>query len=206
MSGYAPDANKDLARRRLRVARRGLSAQERARAQAAISAALLALAPRPTLVAAYAPAGREVDVTPALAAWASRGVALAFPRVTGVELTWYEAPLSSLRPGYRGIREPPPSAPVVALEAAELVLVPGLGFTRRGARLGQGGGFYDRALARVGRAEGSVPTVGIAFAAQVVPWLPVAPHDQPVERVLTDRALALGGVWRPLPGHSGRAG
>jgi 5-formyltetrahydrofolate cyclo-ligase len=60
----------------------------------------------------------------------------------------------------------------------ELVLVPGLAFTRDGHRLGRGGGFYDRLLA--GRANEAVK-IGVCFSLQLVESLPVERHD-----VLTD--------------------
>ena len=188
---------KTLARRRLRAARRALSGPARACAQQAVCARLPALAPRPALVAAYAPAGSELDVSQALAAWEARGVPLAFPRVSGPDLVWCLSSLASLVVGYRGIREPPRSAPVVSLADAALVLVPGLGFTRRGARLGQGGGFYDRALAQLSAA--GAPSLGVAFAAQVAPRLPTDSHDYPVDRVLTERGLASEGTWGGPP-------
>lgn len=66
----------------------------------------------------------------------------------------------------------------------DVVVVPGLGFTRDGHRLGQGGGHYDRFLPRL-RAD--CLTIGVAFAEQVVDELPVEDHDVTVDVVVTDR-------------------
>jgi 5-formyltetrahydrofolate cyclo-ligase len=61
-------------------------------------------------------------------------------------------------------------------------LVPGLAFDPSGRRLGRGKGFYDRLLAMVrGR------KCGIAFEEQVVPEIPVEPHDIRLDCLLTPR-------------------
>jgi 5-formyltetrahydrofolate cyclo-ligase len=75
-------------------------------------------------------------------------------------------------------------APEVAGPALrDVVVVPGLAFTLDGRRLGQGGGHYDRFLARL-RAD--CTTVGAAFAEQLVDDLPTEPHDIRVDMVVTD--------------------
>jgi len=71
--------------------------------------------------------------------------------------------------------------PVVG-DIVDVVIVPGLAFTERGDRLGQGGGWYDRFLAGV-RAD--CVTIGVCFDEQVVAAIPVEPHDVPVDRVVT---------------------
>lgn len=65
----------------------------------------------------------------------------------------------------------------------DLVIVPGLAFTADGARLGQGGGWYDRFLSAV-RPE--CTTVGVGFSEQVVDVLPVEAHDVTLDHVVTD--------------------
>jgi 5-formyltetrahydrofolate cyclo-ligase len=76
--------------------------------------------------------------------------------------------------------EPDPAWPGV-------VIVPGLGFTRIGDRLGQGGGWYDRFLTATG--EGCT-SIGVAFQTQLLADLPVEPHDVSVDAVVTE-----SGVW-----------
>jgi 5-formyltetrahydrofolate cyclo-ligase len=77
----------------------------------------------------------------------------------------------------------PPGAP----GTIDVVVVPGVAFTARGDRLGQGGGWYDRFLATT--ATGCT-TVGVAFAPQLVPALPTGPHDRRVDVVVTDLGIA----------------
>lgn len=71
----------------------------------------------------------------------------------------------------------------IPLETLDLVIVPGIAFDRRGNRLGRGGGYFDRFLARV---PADVPRVGLAFKFQVVQRLPQESHDQSVARVITE--------------------
>jgi 5-formyltetrahydrofolate cyclo-ligase len=96
-----------------------------------------------------------------------------------------------IAPGYRGILEPRPRrARVVAPEALDLALVPGVAFDMAGGRLGFGVGFYDRLL---GRLPGEVPKVGMAFDFQVIPRLPHQPHDVMLDAVVTESRI----IWGP---------
>lgn len=65
----------------------------------------------------------------------------------------------------------------------DVVVVPGLAFTADGRRLGQGGGHYDRFLARLGA---GCLTIGAAYAEQVVEDLPTEAHDVRLHMVVTD--------------------
>ena len=95
-----------------------------------------------------------------------------------------EPTLAALREwcGVTGIRtvtpesDPDPSG-------VDVVIVPGVAFTAAGDRLGQGGGWYDRFLARV---RPDAVTVGVCFTEQVLDGLPVEEHDIALDRVVTD--------------------
>jgi 5-formyltetrahydrofolate cyclo-ligase len=65
------------------------------------------------------------------------------------------------------------------------LIVPLLAFDRRGARLGYGGGYYDRTLPLLPRAV----AMGVAYAAQEVPEVPAGPHDVPLHAIATEREL-----------------
>ena len=84
----------------------------------------------------------------------------------------------------------------ILADAAALVM-PGLAVTDDGARLGQGGGYYDRVLAAL---PPSVPTVAVLFEDELLPAgsLPLEPTDRPVDAVATAAGLHMCG--RPLPG------
>lgn len=81
-----------------------------------------------------------------------------------------------------GIPSPPPSAPELH---PDLIICPLLAFDRRGGRLGQGGGHYDRTIANL-RAMKSVFVLGLAYAGQQVDELPIEPHDQRLDAILTE--------------------
>jgi len=80
----------------------------------------------------------------------------------------------------------------VAVDPAEvdLVVTPGLAFDRAGGRLGYGGGYYDRYLARL---QPHALRVGICFAAQVVDEVPLEDADQRVDVVVTDTEVVRPG-------------
>lgn len=66
----------------------------------------------------------------------------------------------------------------------EIIIVPGLGFTKTGKRLGRGKGFYDRYLEK-----NSAIKIGIAFEDQVLEDLPVDAHDVMMDFVVTDQQI-----------------
>lgn len=69
---------------------------------------------------------------------------------------------------------------VDAIAAADLVLVPAVAVDRHGARLGRGGGCYDRALART-----TARTVALLHDGELLDTLPIEPHDVRVGWVVT---------------------
>lgn len=85
--------------------------------------------------------------------------------------------------GPYGVLEPAPSLPRVPWERLDLILVPGLGFDRRGWRLGRGRGHFDRLLRRVMQSS----RWGIAFDRQIVAQIPTEPHDVNVHFLVTPR-------------------
>lgn len=86
-------------------------------------------------------------------------------------------------------------------EKLDLVIVPGIAFDRRGRRLGRGLGYFDRFLAQV---PASVPRVGLAFRFQVLKKIPSESHDQPVDRVITEKGVIASpfSFWRAKQSHS----
>jgi 5-formyltetrahydrofolate cyclo-ligase len=93
-------------------------------------------------------------------------------------------------PGYRGILEPqPPRTRAVTPDTLELALIPGVAFDLRGGRLGFGVGFYDRLLSELPR---DIPTVGLAFDFQVIPRLPLQPHDMLLDAIATETRIIWG--------------
>jgi 5-formyltetrahydrofolate cyclo-ligase len=88
-------------------------------------------------------------------------------------------------PGLWGIREPVAERCIKeeVLGAVDFILLPGVAFTREGARLGYGGGYYDKLLARMPHQ----PTlVAGAFTLQVVKEIPQEKTDRKVEWLVTE--------------------
>lgn len=133
----------------------------------------------------------EVRTRPLIEAALARGARVVVPVVAGRAQPLRHAEIGSLDELARsewGLWQP--ARPRWAEGQVDLVLVPGLLFDRRGYRIGQGGGYYDRFL--VGLA--GVPTVGLVYGQFLVERVPTAGHDVPVGLVVTE-----SGVHTPEP-------
>jgi 5,10-methenyltetrahydrofolate synthetase len=74
----------------------------------------------------------------------------------------------------------------------QLLLLPCVGYGPEGVRLGYGGGFYDRTIAKL-RSTGEALSVGVTFAALEVPAVPRDDTDQPLDWIVTEReAIRIG--------------
>jgi len=89
-----------------------------------------------------------------------------------------------LVPDAFGIPAPPPVAEEVL---PNLVITPLLAFDRKGGRLGQGAGHYDRTLKNL-KAQRAVFVLGLAYAGQELKAVPMAAHDQRLDAILTETA------------------
>jgi 5-formyltetrahydrofolate cyclo-ligase len=127
----------------------------------------------------YKHKGAEFSVNSLANAAFRDGKRVCFPRVDGDNLTirsidsW-----AGLSPGSFGIDEPDPWAPKIDPENVGATVVPGLAWTKGGARVGQGGGFYDRLLPLL-----TERSFGVGFNVQFVDSLPTESHDVPVDDV-----------------------
>jgi 5-formyltetrahydrofolate cyclo-ligase len=140
--------------------------------------------------AAFQPVGFEADVRPMLMSLEfDRGIEWAYPRVVGQELEFLlpDDP-AVFTENQWGILEPDPATSRV-LGASELsgLLIPALAFDMNCNRLGRGGGFYDRSLARIQTENKSTIKIGIGFDAQISDTsLPIEPFDIPMDWVVTN--------------------
>ena len=148
---------------------------------------LLAILSAGAIVCIYDAIGTEVPTRGLAARALARHLVLAYPRLVRgrLPLSLHRAVPADLSPATLSIHEPPSSAPLVAPEDVALVLLPGLAFERRGARLGWGRGHYDATFC----AAPAVPRVGIAFESQLVDRLPTDEHDLFVHLIATEAAL-----------------
>lgn len=139
------------------------------------------------VLAGYIPIRGEADPRPALAA--HRGptclpVIVAQDQPLRFHLWRTGQPLE---PGAFGTMQPSTATESVQ---PQIVVVPMAAFDRRGARIGYGGGFYDRTLEKL-RAAGPVLALGFGFAAQQVASVPRAGHDQLLDLLVTEDGILL---------------
>ena len=128
----------------------------------------------------YLPYNQEVRTVPMLEQALRDGTQVAVPKVFGDEMEFISMEdLSQVAKGYSGIPEPIHDGPIARDETA-LVLMPGLAFDPQGHRIGYGGGFYDKFLAR----EPGHPTIALCYAFQVFEALETEEFDIPVDCVL----------------------
>ena len=77
----------------------------------------------------------------------------------------------------------------VPVEQLDLIMVPGVAFDRRGARMGHGKGYYDKLLEH---ARPDTPLVALAFECQLFPEIPVQSHDVFMDKIVTEAAVYFG--------------
>ncbi|MBO7426192.1 MAG: 5-formyltetrahydrofolate cyclo-ligase [Clostridiales bacterium] len=113
------------------------------------------------------------------------GKTICFPRVKGDTMDFYEIKDldADFSLGSYDIPEPKNDMRKVYPNDIDLIFVPAVAYTQDGARLGQGGGYYDRYLNQYGAGKKPV-TVGICYDFQVYSALPVESHDYMVDYVL----------------------
>ncbi|MET3526966.1 5-formyltetrahydrofolate cyclo-ligase [Phenylobacterium koreense] len=178
-------SDKAKLRARLRKRRRALDAARPDAAEAAAAALPLERLPAFEWFSSYHALGSELDPAPLAARLMRAGRRLALPVTVAAEAplifrAWRADDVPEV--DAFGVPSPPASAPQVR---PGLVICPLLAFDRSGARLGQGGGHYDRTIEAL-RAKGPVFVLGLAYAGQEVEGLPAEPHDQRLDAILTE--------------------
>jgi len=140
------------------------------------------------IVSGYSPLKSEINPLPLLRKLAAAGAQLALPVVAGrgkplIMRSYAFGQL--LDAGVWGIREPKDDAPEVE---PDILIAPLAAFDRKGNRIGYGAGFYDMTINRLRQRKPAL-AVGIAYAAQEVPEVPVTPRDARLDLVLTEREV-----------------
>ncbi|MCC2307166.1 5-formyltetrahydrofolate cyclo-ligase [Cellulomonas chengniuliangii] len=198
---------KDYLRRSIRAARAARSPRRREEAAAALASVVDTVpeVAEARCVSVYAARSTEPGTGPLLERLAARGVRVLLPVLgAGLQRDWAEyAGAEDLRQRAPG-RPPEPSTPALGPEAiadADVIVAPALAIDTAGTRLGQGGGWYDRALLH---ARPGVRVIGLVFPEEVYDAgtrpLPRQPHDRTVDTVATP------GGWRSLRPGDARAG
>jgi 5-formyltetrahydrofolate cyclo-ligase len=167
--------------------RDGLTPEEREKKSRAIEARLFSLPEfrAARTVMCFASFRSEVETGPMIRRVLASGKRVILPKVKGKELALFEIKDfdKDVSPGVWGIPEPHESHPA-DLSDIDLIVTPGVAFDEQGNRLGYGAGYYDKILAHYGG-----PTIALAFELQIVPEVPVAAHDVPIRKIITERRV-----------------
>jgi 5-formyltetrahydrofolate cyclo-ligase len=104
------------------------------------------------------------------------------------------ANMDELSIGMYKILEPKPDLrklpeKVVGPRDLDIVMVPGVAFDKRGARMGHGKGYYDKLLQH---ARPECPLIALAFECQFFPEIPTARHDIFMDKIITEAAVYEG--------------
>jgi 5-formyltetrahydrofolate cyclo-ligase len=182
----SPVEIKAALRRQLRERLQSLSAEERSHASAQIRQRLAGqpVWQKAQAVLFYVPTHNEPDLWPLAIKALSLGKPVALLRHVADTDSYVPClirePSSDLQPGRFGILEPAAHCPVFDVKQLDLALVPGIGFTLDGGRLGRGKGYFDRLLAEVPGFK-----CGVAFDCQLTAEISLEPHDVRLNCILT---------------------
>lgn len=190
MTTTTPDitAQKAALRKELRARRRAHAAE----LPSEVSALVFNRPPRPVLdliphgatIGLYRADPGEAPAARYIRHFFEAGHTIALPRITTLaepmRFHHHTDPFgeSDLEEGPLGLRQPAGTAPELV---PDVLFMPLVGFTARGERLGQGGGFYDRWLA----ANPATLAIGMAWDVQEVDSLPLEDHDMPLAAIIT---------------------
>ncbi len=174
--------------------RRAVNAAQRARSAQAVADAIAKtrwLAPGKR-IGLYASMPQELGTGPLIELARQRGCEIYLPRITSMRTRRMRfVPMGDdTRRHSFGMHEPQGDEWIGA-RFLDTIFCAGVGFDRRGARLGHGAGFYDRALAfRRLRSHWRGPRlVALAYAFQVVPHIPVTGYDVFMDFIVTERGI-----------------
>ena len=143
----------------------------------------------------YVDVRTEVRTRQALPAALSHGKRIVVPYCVDGELELFHLEnMEELAVGMYKILEPKPELrklpeKIVGPKDLDIVMVPGVAFDRRGARMGHGKGYYDKLLQH---ARPECPLIALAFECQFFPEIPTAKHDIFMDKIITEAAVYEG--------------
>ena len=131
-------------------------------------------------IACYYPIGSEVLTQDIMQELLGNGIEISLPKVVGDNLSFRKIDgLKDLEKGTFGIMEPKENCNEV--KEIDVVLVPSIGITRNGIRLGYGYGFYDRFLS-----TSNAKTIALAYSKQLVKSIPFSEKDVKIDWIVTE--------------------
>jgi len=137
-------------------------------------------------IALFAALPSEPDLSTLPALFPAR--TFCYPRVAKTEMTFHRVAdaQTEMIPGPWGLREPSPTLPEIPPHKLDLILCPGMAFTRDCKRLGKGGGYYDRFLASL---QPRPHCIGVTFAVFLFDEIPIENHDTLMNAVVCENGL-----------------
>ncbi|WP_176444975.1 5-formyltetrahydrofolate cyclo-ligase [Paenibacillus herberti] len=196
MSESSPAGQKKMLRQRLLGERDAMPPELRNRAslEACRYASQWITAQGIDCLMAYVSFRSELDTSQLLIQCWSEGRKVLLPRVRredGSMELYSVRSRDELVSGAYGILEPDPVlAEPAGSSMPQAVFVPGAAFDRRGGRLGYGGGYYDRFREASMVRPGDTPLwIGLGFSSQLVPEVPMEPHDAALDGMVTELGL-----------------
>jgi 5,10-methenyltetrahydrofolate synthetase len=164
--------------------RSAVGARDDSHASQAVVDHLIAFPPLSGHVLGYLAMAQELDIG---AIRDLERVAFSAPRINeSGELVPHRYDVGALRRHPYGFDEPGPFTEIVPLDLLDVVVVPGRAFDLGGRRLGRGGGYYDRLLARLPR---GVVRMGVTTDEAIVEQVPAGSHDEPVDWLVTESGV-----------------
>lgn len=199
--------NADPLRARLKQSRRDMPVADRQRGSLLLrarlhswlattrTACLEANRTPPAIVAGFWPLADEPDLTELYRQWHDSGIVVVLPVMqTGQQRLIFKPwhPQARMHQAEFGVQEPAQGDAVLP----DVILVPTLGYTTDGDRLGYGKGFYDRTLAHLASLNCRPTTIGVAWdnanLNELDPGYRPATHDQRLDAIITPSD------WHPL--------
>lgn len=194
MTAETSAQQKALLRQQLRQKRRKLSSYQQRQASQKLCQRLSKLISfkRARHIALYWPNDGEIDPSPLLSEALRAGKQCYLPVITQQGTLEFKrfSPSNRQRKNRFGITEPPRFSKICHAKQLDLVFLPLVGFDRRGARLGMGGGFYDKTFAWKLKLQRRKPQlIGLAHHIQEVKGLTVDSWDIPLTAIASDREI-----------------
>lgn len=181
-------------RKEILAGRDRIAPETRSQKSRSIAASLLALSEvqKAANIFIYVNFRSEVETLPIIETLLSMGKTVSVPLTRTaekkLEIVVITEPATDLVPGYCNIPEPTDEFArqhAIEPEQLDLIILPGSVFDIRGGRFGYGGGYYDRLLEQIP----ATPRIALAYEAQVVDRLELKPHDQILDRIVTENRV-----------------
>lgn len=140
----------------------------------------------------YSPLGTEVDICPVIQFFFESGKMIYFPKVFGKDMEFYRVrSMEQLEEGTFHVNEPIDGLEKFEIEKCQnvsiIILVPGVAFSTKGARIGYGKGYYDRYISRLKCSNIKYTTFGIGYDFQMVDEFNSDIFDQDLDYIITDK-------------------